>query len=320
VNNPPVEGPNSGDDEYVEVYINSNLAATFMKLIYSGPLEVAARAVARCWQETVPLGAGNAIITLQPTEQYAFEVGGSANVIVTGGGVYANSSANKAMAVRSGGQASASYFSVVGNYHESGGGVFTPTPVEGVPVIADPLASLPPPPLPPGTCATVSVGGGDNDTIDPGLYCSISVSANGLLTMNPGIYYIEGDFSVSGGGELVANQVMIYMEEGDFDVGGGGDIQITAPVSGQYQGMAIFMDQSNSGTIEVSGNGSVNLTGTIYGATAFLDLSGSGSTIVLNSQIIVDKLKASGSFDLAVNYDPDQVYGGEGGVFIELAE
>ncbi len=48
VNYPPVNGPHAGDSDYVEVIVDSFLTGNFLHIVYSGPIQVQGRAVARC--------------------------------------------------------------------------------------------------------------------------------------------------------------------------------------------------------------------------------------------------------------------------------
>jgi hypothetical protein len=331
INQPPLSGSNAGDNTYVEVYIRSAKQPVFAQIVYAGDFETTARAVGHCFQGGGPVGGGNVVLILDNDNACAFSATGNATLYLTlgNGGIYANSS-DPDNAICGSGNAEVNTDTgvfVVGGYTESGNADFNPAPVTGVSPIPDPLAALAAPTDPGGSCVTYSLSGSNSGTIDPGKYCSISVSSNAVLTMNPGIYYIDGgNFSVSGNASLDATEVMIYLEDGssgngNFTMSGNGTFQVSAPSSGPYQGMMIFMDQTNNGTITISGNSVVDTTGTVYGAIAHMVLSGNGSNTVLNAQVIVNTLAISGNASMALTYDADLVFGGPGGVdFIELSE
>lgn len=326
VNQPPLSGPNAGDNTYVEVIIRSAKQPFFAQLVFSGELEATARAVGHCFQGGGPVGGGNVVLVLDPDNACAFSATGNATLFLTlgEGGIYANSN-DPDNAICADGNAEINTDTgifVVGGYEESGNAEFIPPPVTGVAPIPDPLAALAAPTPPGGSCTTYVLSGNDVDTIDPGLYCSITVDTNAVLTMNPGVYYIEtGNFSVSGNASLDATEVMIYLEQGNFTMSGNGTFNITAPTSGPYQGMMVFMDQANVSTITMEGNSIVNTTGTIYGKLTAMTLSGNGSGTVLNAQVIVNTMAISGNAAMALNYDADLVFGGPGGSdFIELSE
>jgi Flp pilus assembly protein TadG len=325
VNQPPLSGPNAGDNTYVEVIISSAQQPFFAQLVYSGKLEATARAVGHCFTGGGPVGGGNVVLVLDADDSCSFSATGNATLFLTlgEGGIYANSS-DPDNAICADGNASVDTDTgvfVVGGYDENGNAEFLPPPVTGVAPIPDPLAALAAPTKPGGSCVAYSQNSG-SATIDPGLYCSITVTSNASLTMNPGEYYIEtGDFSVSGNADLDATEVLVYLEQGNFTMSGGGDFNFSAPSSGPYQGLMLFMDQANVSTITISGNSVVNTSGTIYGALSAMALSGNGSGTVLNGQVIVNTLAISGNAAMTLNYDADLVFGGPGGAnFIELSE
>ncbi len=324
VNQPPLSGPNTGDNTYVEILVHSSKKPYFAQLIYSGNLESSARAVGHCFTAGGPVGGGNAVIVLDPDDNCAFSAVGNGTLSLPNGSIYANSNDSDSAICATGNAqvVTGSGAFVVGGFRETGNAEFVPAPVTGVSPLADPLASLAAPPDPGGSCTSYSLNANNTDTIDPGKYCSINISGNAVLTMNPGVYYIEGgNFSASGNASLTAPEVMIYMDEGNFSISGNGTFIITAPSSGPYEGMMIYMDRANDGSISITGNGIVNTTGTIYGAASNIALSGNGASTVVNAQIIVNTMDITGNGNLTINYDADLVFGGPGGSdFLELAE
>lgn len=324
VNNPPSQGPNIGNAEYVEVIITSTQEAGFSQIVFSGTLQSTVRSVGHCAPSSGPPFLGDGIVTLDPDDACAFNATGNGSISVNGGSIFVNSNNFSGAMCGTGNAAiyAEDSIDIVGGWKTTGNANITPAPNTGVSPTVDPLASLAPPPKPGGTCISYTLSGSGSDTIAPGLYCSIKLSGNANLVMNPGIYYIEGgNVSISGGGSLSANGVMFYLDSGSFSITGNGDFAITAPSSGPYAGMMLFMDQSSVGTIKITGNGTVNTTGTIYGAQSNLTLSGNGTGTVLNAQIIVGTINVTGNGDLAVNYDANNVFqGGPGSPIIELAE
>lgn len=319
---PPISGPNVGDNEYVEVTINSLQEASFSQLIFSGSLENTVRAVSRCGvQGGIPF-PGEAIIALDPEDGCSFDANGNGSITANGGGIFVNSDDEEALcAVGNASILSDDTIEVVGGWDTNGGATIDPEPATGVPPTTDPMASMQPPPHPGGSCNDYSLNANNSDTIDPGFYCKIKISGNAELTMNAGVYYIDsGDFDISGGGLLDAVGVMIYLASGDFSITGNGDFNISAPTSGPYAGLMLFMDQENGGDIKIAGNGAVSTTGTIYGPISNLDISGNGSGTVINSQIIVGKIDSNGNGNVNVFYDQGAAFQGVYTVFMELSE
>jgi hypothetical protein len=115
-----------------------------------------------------------------------------------------------------------------------------------------------------------------------------------------------GGFAISGGLALAGAGVMIYnapaQSSDQIKLSGNGSLTLSPPTSGTYKGVAIFEDRTSTATIAVTGNGSMNLTGTIYSPKAEVDLTGNGGTDVMGSQIIVKNMKVSGNGVVNVNY------------------
>jgi hypothetical protein len=337
VSNPPESGPQAddepddpddGDDsEYVEVMITYVDEPFLMQTLSNNALRTEARAVAHCDPTS---GVADAQIILDGDDECSLRISGNGSYNVNGGGMHIDSLDNYAVCASGNADLTAdTEISIVGDYRQTGNADIDPTPTIGQTVYGDPLEDLEPPnnPNPLGSCTTYSVGGNGSGTINPGWYCSISASANAELTMNPGVYYIDdGNFSISGNADLNASEVMIYITEGEFSISGNGDLDITAPTSGPWQGMMLYMDQANSSTssnpgIEISGNGSISTTGTIYGHSAAMSVTGNGSNTVLNAQVIVNTMTISGNGTINQNFVAEDVFqGGEGAGTISLAE
>lgn len=322
---PPSSGPNVGDDEYIEVVIHSVIDAAFSQLVFLGDLESTVRAVSRCnIDASGEIGGGYAIIVLDPNKDRAFHVHGSANVTIDGGGIFVNSNDNdRAFWVhQNAAVVSSGTIDVVGGYQTANTGTASPTPNAGATQISDPLAALPAPSNPGGTCNSYSLGGSSVDTIDPGLYCEIALNGNAILTMNPGIYYIDsGDFTTDSNVTFTANEVLIYLTNGTFDLKGNGDITMTPISSGLYAGMALFLDQSNNSKIKIDGSGTIDVSGTIYAPSSKFEIKGNGSVTEFNTQVLVSEFMVTGSGDIALNYDSENVFqSGAGASLIELAE
>jgi len=209
----------------------------------------------------------------------------------------------------------------VGGYRIDSNATISPLPSTGSAVIGDPLAGLAVPSKPSGSCTTVDLDSNDVDSIGPGLYCSIKVDSNAQLTMTTGEYYIEGgQFEVKSNASVTANEVLIYMDEGKFRLESNASIDLTPQTSGDYAGLILFMDRVTGGEIHIHSNGSIESTGTIYGANSKLHIN-SNSGINLNAQIIVNEMEVKSNGIITVTYDENSVYGsGVGNPTIELAE
>ena len=167
--------------------------------------------------------------------------------------------------------------------------------------MADPLSYLPAPSTsnPPTGTSVVSLPSG------------ISISGNGSMTLTSNTIYLVGGngISLSGNAKLTGNNVMLYVtgSNASIKLSGNGAVTLTPLSTGPYQGIILFQDRTDSKSGTLSGNGSLNITGTIYAPAAALTLSGNGNTNVFGSQIIANTMSTSGNGTVNVAYNPDTV-------------
>src|SRR5262249_21157142 len=130
---------------------------------------------------------------------------------------------------------------------------------------------------PSGNCTPDPNISSGNPTLSPGAYCGLTISDNGgTVTLNSGIYYIEGgNFSVSNGTVVSAgNGVTIVMTStnaapntfGTVNISGQATLNLTALPTGPTAGIVFFGDPANTTNQSetFSGQGTNLLTGAIY--------------------------------------------------------
>jgi hypothetical protein len=309
VNIPPLSGSFIGKSSYVEVIVQYNLARQFSAIWGSGTMSVTARSVGR----GISSPSSPAILLLDPLMPKALNATGNGNVTVTGGSIVVDSIDPKAGILTGNGNVSAPNINIYGSYNTTGNGQFIGTVKTNVAPTPDPLSTLP---VPDPTTLTLrsssnyQINSSGTYTLQPGLYkggISISAPSGGLVTLNPGIYYIQGGgFSNSGGIDLTGSGVMIYnapaKTSDQVKLTGSGNLTLSPPTSGTYKGVTIFQDRSSTAAVGISGQGGMNLTGTIYAAGGELDLTGNGSSNTMGSQIIANNMTVTGNGSVNVNY------------------
>lgn len=337
IHRPPTSGPYTGDNEYIEVLINSKRQTFFAQLVYTGPFEVTSRAVARC-----RLSFDYAVLALTSRNDVrGLEIIGAGDLSVIDGGIMSNSThPTQSLYVQDNGAI------VTGEViHATGGvacaGTCNPPPEGGMPYVPDPLASLPPPAVQPqpaqstpdasATCTTsgghpglaANFNGNKTITLNPGMYCYIRGDSGIDYILNPGIYYIDGQNSGGYGIEVLADSsvagsgIMIYMSPnaGRVYMYGNANVNLSACRSSNpgawcvgslamYSGMLFYADRSYTKTVSMIGNAHWDAVGTIYASSSTLDLSGNGVDNNLSSMIIANTVRLGGSSNTLVNYDP----------------
>jgi hypothetical protein len=339
VNNPPTSGVHTGDPDYFEVIIQAETEVGLAQIVRSGPFPVEGRAVSLCEQSTggtQAVGEGNAIILLEPSNTGLIMNGGgpTTKISVPDGGIQVDSSNFQAILINGTADIEADVTNIVGDYRINGSGSITPPPITGAPVMGDPLADLEPPENPyTGGCSTVVLNGGDNTTLSPGLYCQVIHNGNGNIYLNPGTYAFTGSMILNGSSTLEApsggvellffngstfqmngnhnvslEESFIYIQSGALTLNGGDHFTITAPTSGQWAGMALFMKQTNSQGVTMNGGNNFTVQGTFYAPASRFIFDGATSATVVNAQFIVNDMIMNGGNDLTVNYIPGVLY------------
>jgi hypothetical protein len=166
---------------------------------------------------------------------------------------------------------------------------------------------------------------GNPPSLQPGYYPNgITQSGQTQLVLQPGIYYLNGDLTITGqagitvatGPNMVTSPdtgtgVLIYQSTGTTKIAGNGAVSLTPPDTGTYNGITYFQARNNTNTVEVDGNGSTQITGTIYASSALMKvvgnggLDGTGNPLdTIGNQYISNTLTVSGNGGFNVAYNP----------------
>ncbi|MCH8814157.1 MAG: hypothetical protein IH957_03535 [Chloroflexi bacterium] len=319
VNIPPLSGPHAGDTFFVEVIIYDQEGTYFANVLGTEFWDIKARAVATLADSPKPYS----IITLDPTACKATNVDGSVIINITDAGTFTQSNCEPdAFHTQGSIIVDTADNDVVGGWQA--GGSVEPPPSKAYP-ITDPLLGLlepVPPAAPVHPCPDFS-GPASTMMLDPGVYtCLIDPPGGWDIEFNPGDYLFEAGFVadgngsatfgsgiytfrgvgmlITGGGTVTANEVMFYIDEGEAVFDGSGVTSLTAPTSGDYEGVAIFQARDNTSDVIISGNAATGGWGTIYAPAAMIDFSGNAIT---SFQFISKTFWAHGNSHLQVVYN-----------------
>jgi len=300
VYSPPIDGKYVGDSQYVQVKITSIVSTRFARVIGVSQITNKVEAVARSVPSTIsPMFAGNAVVSLAPSECRAMTLQGNTTTRVIGSGIFVNSDCADAAFFNNSGSAdlTAPCINAVGGITANSGSVHTGGCLgEGATSYNYPPDNMvfPNPVCPSGTSRS-------GNTLGPGTY-SGQFPPNGVTHLNSGIYCVNGDFRVNGGDTLTGDQVLIVMQSGDISFNGGATIQLSGipgprTDDNQLGGLLFYMPMSNCGTITLNGNSDSGFVGTILAPCADISIEGTGDQ-GLSGQIIgytVDFTGTSGS-------------------------
>ena len=136
-----------------------------------------------------------------------------------------------------------------------------------------------------------------------------------------GVYYFQNvkGIQFSGSASLISVCNFIYLDNksGSFQFSTSGSVDIEAPTSGTYKGVAYY--QSKPGlplpanfkrqyALTLSGGSSLKVYGTVYVPHDECNLSGSSGATDIHGQFICDTISLSGSSTLTVKWNPALVW------------
>ena len=174
------------------------------------------------------------------------------------------------------------------------------------PMFRDPYAGLPDPVLPQPCGGALTVN--DNMTIeagDPNCFSSVTVKNGATLTIKSDKFFVnDGTLTIKGTVKSEGNGTTLIMmgDHSDLTTNGGGKLQLTAPNSGPYQGIALFRERgaANPGNqgIHLTGGTDVVLNGAVYAPSTDITLGGNGAMGAVCVQIVGRKLWFHGNPEL----------------------
>jgi hypothetical protein len=274
---PPADGPNAGNAAYVEAVVSKSKATIFMGMFGFHSVTVGARAVAGT--PTI----GQACIWLMANSGTALDLQGAYNIQAPGCGVYVNSPSSNALSVTgNGGTLNAKFLDVVGNSTSVHATQPTAPTLNAAPR-KSPWGNLTGPTPTNGGCTTTdsSTTSITGTIAGPGAGSAICYTKAVTLTgatLGAGTYVFEKGVTLSG--TVTVNSGTIDVYSGTFTQGNA-ILNVTAPTSGTYNGIALMQPATNTTDLQVQfGSSNQTLDGYIYapGAEVYLQDHGGGTT------------------------------------------
>ena len=258
---PPAGGAYAGDASAVSVALNFTVSATAL----------------------ISAGDPACVLALDPSAAGAISVGGSTDVTLTGCNIAANSSSASAIqSTGNGATLEADCASTPGGVDDSHGilDLGCSAPQTGTAPVSDPYASVPEPTV--GSCSSLSsFTSGNPATPAPGCFSVPSgtntIGSNVELSSGTYIFNGPGEVRLNGNKSMTGTGVTLYFTGGaSLKVNGNFDLDIKAPTSGTYSGIAIFGSRTNGGDFDLTGNSGVAIVGAVYAPDS--DVTYTGNT------------------------------------------
>lgn len=199
----------------------------------------------------------------------------------------------------------------------------------------------------PGSFNGLSVNTTGNVIFTPGNYCfNGSVIINGVAKVSASsanFLVTSGDFQLNGNSKLTCNDVLFHINGGTGihfngnaknecngitffastgDVSWNGTVANTfsAPGSGPYAHVLIYMPYGNTSPLSINGNSGNELTGSIIAVSSNVTLNGNSGTTGLHSAITGYTVTLAGNSNTVINYVPGEQYSPAGPATIELTK
>lgn len=322
-NTPPLTGAFTGETA-VEAILTETIPPFFTAVFGKGPITLSGRAVA------LVLPANPAcVIALDTTASGAVTFSGTSASVFEDCDVVTNSVAPDAVLITGSGDIEVDCLAAVGGVSTGGSSGLTlndcPAPVEDAHEFTDPYAGTPPPDTT-QPCEAQNVFSGPQGStynITPGRYCG-GLQANRNVNLAPGVYVIDGgSLSVGSVGSLQGSGVTFYLtNNAGLSINATSDVQISAPTSGPYSGMAIFADPLNSSVLEynINGDADSSINGAIYAPSGTVVINGSSSSGGGCTQVVSRMVRISGNAGLGSDCTGTGVNAALGVRGIELVE
>ena len=260
VNNPPASGTYTANNTAVEVLIQQPQTMTLMGVFRSSIFPVNTRAVA------LESALGKiCVLALSPTASEAIHLDNNAALTSTVCGAAANSQSQTAMHLDNNAHIDGPV-SVVGNWDLDNNAELNGTPkLHNAAPIPDPYANVQI--TPPSTCTPQSGTCKNNCTrsFTQGWFCDgWSFSNNATINLNAGTYFIDNELIAKNNVTINATGGVTIIVNGNYsiDIGNNAIINIVAPSTGDYAGIA-FVGLTGENQ-EFSNNAVLNINGGLY--------------------------------------------------------
>jgi hypothetical protein len=250
------------------------------------------------------------VLALDPHASGALTAQGSADINFNGCGVNVNSNSGSALDVGGAALLNVDWAEVTGGIATQGGGTLesAQTPKTGMPPRPDPYANLAFPGS--GACDYSNFRVSSTSALTPGRYCGgISFTSHAVATLSPGVYVMDGGaFDAAGGSSITGNGVTIILTGSGTNyatvtINGGAIVNMTAPSSGAYTGIA-FMQSPNapSGTTDkFNGGSTMDIDGVIYFPRQALQFNGGNTSGNRCTRMVADTITFTGNAVLGNN-------------------
>lgn len=299
------------DKSGIEVNVSQKTEGFFASLLSQGPADIHVRSVATSASAAQKV----CVVGLDEDENGTIKLDSNAKLTANECAVFSNSKDKGGLKAESNSLLTAQIICTAGG-KVGGKGNFSPTPMTDCPVIKDPLALRPAPPI--GGCNALNHVVKDVVRIlTPGTYCGgLKIDGNAKVKVLPGIYVIkDGPLIVDSNAQLEGEYAGFYFtgKNAFFRFTSNAKVTLGAPKDGVMAGILFFSDRASDETIkfEITSNYTRKLLGTIYlpNNRFVVDATSPVADQSAYTAIVVRKLELTAGPNLVINssYDATDV-------------
>lgn len=228
-------------------------------------------------------------------------------------GLHVNSSSTRAVVGNARSEMITESNRIVGQAQLQSSSRMFPEQIEGWVEFSDPMEGYAPPNMARrGRCDYTNYVVTDHDEVlSPGVYCGLTISPGSSAVMEGGIYVIRNDeLWIRPSATLRGSEVSIYFQGNGarLNMEPGSNLLLTAPTTGEYQGIALFQDPAvRNADMVLANGGDMVLQGLVYvpNNTLVLDTDASSTSIDMNVALIVRDIQmtADANFTAIIRAD-----------------
>lgn len=334
VNNPAVAFPADIADQenQVSVVLTVRKVLPFSSLFMDAAPIIRASATAA----SVPGSDEYCVISLEPSaSKSGITIGGSSSIEMDCGMISNSPATNSALSNGNGSSVTASVIAAVGGVQSSSSwnvDKYDPyvSPIEdpyaGINPVASEMAGCAsnPPALTDATANASSLAGG--------CFSSLSVGSNQTLTLGSGTYYITGKNANTAGGvglhgtlNCAGCTIILTNKDpsptakiGTFDMNAQSLLNVSAPTSGKYRGIAVYQDRratdtnGNSSPNKFNGGGAQTISGALYFPSQEISYSGNGTATAVCTRFVSRRIVFTGNSSTSNKFAKGSTCGGAG--------
>jgi hypothetical protein len=161
-----------------------------------------------------------------------------------------------------------------------------------------------------GSCASqTTFNSASTITLSAGTYCSqVLLEGGGSVVFNPGVYVFQQGLTNNSAPAMSGTGVTFYVQGGSVIVGSNTNVNLSAPTTGNTQGVLVYQPSSNTNQFILNGTTAGSWAGMVYVPGAQLIVDGGEMTISL--LLVANQILFNGTSGINVPTSSFPGYGG----------